>query len=218
MTGAIDLLGADLPLATLQRLITRPVSMGTVISSLRVAYDLDLRGDRVAATRLLADVVRDDRAPSRVKLWAARSLIGWGHALPIQVSLDVMGVVVHIDDVSVLAAYRDGSLRYIQNNVPLIVYDGGNVICDQGISLVMAIADFMAQTPLEVEELGPKQVELLRLRQTINATQQSGAKGLVITLSKIIQILLNIRGKGQHRLFNFRHSEGLASVETRAQP
>jgi hypothetical protein len=79
-------------------------------------------------------IINDDQLESRIKILAYNKLMLMGNQIK---KKDLLGVIVEIgldNGLDVLAAYRDGSARYINHSGKLIVWDAVDNISDKLIN------------------------------------------------------------------------------------
>src|SRR5262245_38916152 len=98
-------------------MLTRPDEVGAW-HRLALAAAQARRGNAAAAPRTLRTLAETTRE-SRIRLWAWTALRGLGAAPAPEVATTVEGVVAEVDGghgVETLAAYRDGTARYLLAN------------------------------------------------------------------------------------------------------
>jgi hypothetical protein len=100
-----------------------------------------------------------------------------------------------------IAAYRDGSMRYVVGGVPLAIYQGGDPAGDQAVRVILKRADRIRGAQ-DVCSTGIRpRITLLTLRGNEDATRRSGANVLVSDFAKLLNALLPIRGRSRGRQF-----------------
>jgi hypothetical protein len=190
-TDFISLLYADQSLEELHAL--RPAVRGAgTMATLFDARELDRTRRRQEAVGRLILLTQDPNAASRVRLWAATTLRSWGFVSEGPDAAVGLGVVLrigHLKDEQIIAAYRDSSLRYVVNGVPLAVYEGGDRSCDQAISTALAHADQMIHGEEIYAGLTRPSVTILTFRGHIDGTYRHGADALIQYFAKSLLAL-----------------------------
>jgi hypothetical protein len=203
MIDFVSLLYADQSLDALESL--RP--SGGVEGHMQTLYEahrLELAGMRDQAAELLRQLTQDREAESRVRLWAATALRSW--EMPPQMNDPLAhGAVVSIaaegGKQEVIAAYRDGSMRYVVNAVPLGIYQGGDPAADHAITVILEHADRMLRTQDDRSTGTRPRITLLTLRGNEDATRRCGANELIGDFAKLLNALVPIRGRSRGRQF-----------------
>lgn len=146
-----ELLFADLPLSEWIPRAAAPATgePWTQVEQARVALD---QGDAAAAVLALRTLTQQAEVESRVLLQAWHSLRQLGVTPDPQQAKTVLGVVleVHLEDgLDTLAAYQDGSARYLNHGGRMVVWEAED---DQISSL---IDDLLREGQTVADVLGP---------------------------------------------------------------
>jgi len=168
------------------------------------AQELDRTGKRQEAAHMLGLLTQDQNAASRVRLWAAATLRCWGFVSEGPDTDIAIGVVLKISrhkDEEVIAAYRDGSLRYVVNGVPLAIYEGGDPTCDDTIRTTLANADQMVRGPEIYAGLTRPAITILTFRGPTDASYRQGANALIQHFAKALIALSALQKTLQGRVF-----------------
>jgi hypothetical protein len=123
-------------------MLTRPDEVGAW-HRLALAAAQVRRGNRAAATRTLRTLA-DASGESRIRLWAWTALRGLGVAPPPDVADRVEGVVAEVEGghgVETLAAYADGSARYLLANGAKVIWDAPDDRLARAVTGVIAAAE-----------------------------------------------------------------------------
>ena len=150
VTDFVSLLYADQSLDALESLRSGRAVEGSM-RTLYEARQLELAGRRDQAVELLQQLTQDQQAESRVRLWAATALRSWGTPPQMSDATVALGAVMTIaaegdKKEETIAAYRDGSMRYVVGGVPLAIYQGGDPGSDKAIRVILECADRMLGT------------------------------------------------------------------------
>lgn len=127
-----------------------------------LASALRAQGKDDEARRTLLSVLQIPEIESRVKLWACHALRELGESPPPHVSDLVMGIVFEVPlemGVDILAAYQDGSARYVNQGGSIIVWDAPRD--DRFAKIIRSIMSMaqeaVHQVPLQDRHLRPVQ-------------------------------------------------------------
>lgn len=117
-----------------------------------------------------AKAAADEQLDSRWRLLAMRLLAADGHPQPAKL---VLGVVVEVpmeDSLDALAAYADGSVRFLSHSGRASLFEGdGNPVANLGKSLVAAAVPLAeAIGPWDGQRLPPPTGELTRLNLLVS--------------------------------------------------
>ncbi|MBI4423478.1 MAG: hypothetical protein HY554_07120 [Elusimicrobia bacterium] len=125
-----------------------------------VARELCAQGRGEQAVPLLRQVAELPMAETRVRLWAWGALRGLGARPEAGRAREVLGVVVELPlalGVDTLAAYRDGTARYLNQGGSLSIQDGAEPAAVRRVERLLDLAEGLAGSmPLAARRPPPK--------------------------------------------------------------
>jgi hypothetical protein len=118
-----------------------------------------------ADARVVRTIAEDKEEESRVRILAYSWLRDNGHAVP---SKELLGVIVEVpleEGLDVLAAYADGTVRYINQTGKFAVFEGSpDVVTDSARTLVETSKPALRQaTPIAGKRMPPPGIGHIRL-------------------------------------------------------
>jgi hypothetical protein len=150
-----ELLFADLPPAEARRVFARG---GTATAYLVALADAAESGHRAGALAALADAPPWDRETRlHLQAWSLARVAG---VAPVEDRADVLGVVIDMgldDGLDTLAAYADGSARYLNHSGSAVVWEVPDMAVGQLVRALLAEAAIVVTmtTPLDGPRLPP---------------------------------------------------------------
>jgi hypothetical protein len=187
----LELLFADQTVMQLPAL--PPVDASTWAGRLAVAEQAIRTGEAAAALEPLRAILADETAASRAILWAAATL----RALAQQPARagEILGVVLEVPvahGIDYLAAYADGTARYVNHAGPMIIWEVPDPHVDLLVRELLAAAAPAEESAVPSQRMGQATGTRVTLLQT------SGNKSL-------------LQGQPRHAdLFKMIHDAGLA--------